>query len=143
MKIHQHISRTCCLTLLALFAAGPAAHAEDWPEWRGKGRGGVWTETGILDKFPAEGLTPVWSKPIRGGYTGPSVADGMVYVTDYERTQGRKGVERALCLREDSGETVWTHEWDVDYGGLAYPYGPRATPTVDGDREGCPIVRGK
>ena len=134
MIIHQHISRTCCLTLLALFATSPAARAEDWPEWRGKGRLGVWTETGILDKFPDEGLTPVWSKPIRGGYTGPSVADGMVYVTDYERTQGRKGVERALCLREDSGETVWTHQWDVEYGGLAYPYGPRATPTVDGGR---------
>ena len=135
MKPHPCIARTCCLTLLALsYATTPAARAEDWPEWRGKGRLGVWTESGILDKFPDEGLTPVWSKPIRGGYTGPSVADGMVYVTDYERTEGRNGIERALCLREDTGETVWTHQWDVAYGGLNYPYGPRATPTVDGDR---------
>ena len=135
MKPHPCIARTCCLTLLALsYATTPAARAEDWPEWRGKGRLGVWTESGILDKFPDEGLTPVWSKPIRGGYTGPSVADGMVYVTDYERPEGRNGIERALCLREDTGETVWTHQWDVAYGGLNYPYGPRATPTVDGDR---------
>ena len=38
--------------------------------------------------------------------------------------KAEKASERALCLREDSGETVWTHEWDVEYGGLAYPYGP-------------------
>src|SRR4051794_10104306 len=34
--------------------------ADDWPEWRGKGRTGVWNETGILDEFPKEGLTFKW-----------------------------------------------------------------------------------
>ena len=26
--------------------------ATDWPEWRGKGRRGVWEEDGILQSFP-------------------------------------------------------------------------------------------
>jgi outer membrane protein assembly factor BamB len=29
---------------------------------------------------------------------------------------------------------LWTRAWDADYGGMSYPNGPRATPTVDGER---------
>ena len=122
------------LVALSIFIHAGPLPAEDWPEWRGKGRGGVWKETGILAKFPTDGLKATWRTPIAGGYTGPAVADGRVYVTDYRSTQGRKGIERALCLDERTGEILWSHSWDVDYAGLDYPYGPRATPTVDGDR---------
>ena len=108
--------------------------AEDWPEWRGRGRGGVWNESGILERFPEKGLTAAWRTPLRAGYAGPAVADGRVFVTDFERSAGMKGKERALCLEERSGKVLWTREWDVDYGSMSYPNGPRATPTVDGDR---------
>ncbi len=47
---------------------------------------------------------------------------------------GLKGKERALCLDEGSGKIIWTREWDADYKGISYAIGPRATPTVDGDR---------
>ena len=33
-----------------------AIRAEDWPEIRGKGRLGVWNETGIIEKIPDGGL---------------------------------------------------------------------------------------
>ena len=122
------------ICFLLLLAPPVPLHADDWPEWRGKGRRGVWTETGIIDKFPEEGLQATWRTPVAGGYAGPAVADGRVYVTDYTSTEGRKGVERALCLDEQTGKVLWSHSWDTDYAGLAYPYGPRATPTVDGDR---------
>lgn len=117
-----------------ILLAVSTAFAADWPQWRGEGRLGVWTESGILDKFPPNGPERVWSRPIANGYAGPSVADGRVFVTDYRSTAGRKGVERALCLDEKTGDIVWEKEWEVDYAGLAYPLGPRATPTVDGDR---------
>ena len=54
-----------------LQAAGAVA---DWPEWRGRGRLGVWTESGILDRFPAQGLQGVWRTPVHSGYAGPAVA---------------------------------------------------------------------
>ena len=50
-------------TVIAL-GASPAG-AEDWPEWRGAGRQGVWNETGILEKFPDDGLKVRWRTPIR------------------------------------------------------------------------------
>jgi outer membrane protein assembly factor BamB len=111
-----------------------AALGEDWPEWRGKGRRGVWTESGILDKFPEKGLAVAWRTPIHAGFAGPAVASGRVFVTDFEKSAGSKGIERALCLDEKSGKILWTRQWDADYQGISYGIGPRATPTVDGDR---------
>src|SRR5712691_443202 len=72
--------------------------ADDWPEWRGKSRLGVWNESGILDEFPKDGLAIQWRTPIKGGYSGPSVADGRVFVTDFTRALNTKGSERILCL---------------------------------------------
>ena len=115
------------------------AYADDWPEWRGKGRSGIWTETGILDTFPENGLTFKWRVPIRAGYAGPAVADGRVFVLDRVETPGSRtmdGTERLLALDEATGDVLWTYEWPATYRMLvgSYATGPRATPTVDGDR---------
>ena len=125
--------------LLSLGAPGRAQNQEhDWPEWRGRGRRGVWTETGILETFPDSGLKAAWRTPIRSGYAGPAVADGRVFVSDayFPDPKRTRAVERALALDERTGEILWTHEWETDYAGLqlVYAIGPRATPTVDGDR---------
>lgn len=52
------------------------------------------------------------------------------------RADGLKGKERLIALDEKTGKILWTYEWDSDYTGLmqSYAIGPRATPTVDGDR---------
>src|SRR5688572_216179 len=121
-----------CAAIASVAAA--VMHAEDWPEFRGKGRTGVWIETGILDTFPKEGLKVLWRTPVRGGYAGPAVADGRVFVVDYLETKRPRGTERAVALDEKTGKILWTREWEVNYGGIRYAFGPRATPTVDGDR---------
>ncbi len=114
--------------LIAWLCLAVATTAEDWPEWRGAGRDGVWTEDGVLDRFPQGGLDFRWRTPIRAGYAGPSVAAERVFVTDYQA-----GTERLLALDESSGAVLWSVEWPADYKGLDYESGPRATPTVDGD----------
>jgi outer membrane protein assembly factor BamB len=119
----------------ALLAFGCAViTAEDWPEFRGKGRLGVWNETGILETFPSEGLKIRWRTPIRAGYAGPAVADGRVFVADFLETGRLRGTERAIALDEKTGKILWTHEWQAAYPGMLYAYGPKATPTVDGNR---------
>jgi outer membrane protein assembly factor BamB len=125
-------------TLLAGIAAGPTLSAEDWPQWRGADRLGIWTETGIVREFPDEGLEVKWRTPVNGGYAGPAVADGRVFVLDYVETEPRTmdGTERLLALDEETGAVLWSHEWTTTYRMLMFTYatGPRATPTVDGDR---------
>jgi outer membrane protein assembly factor BamB len=113
-----------------------SATAEDWPEWRGKGRLGVWNETGVIDQFPANGLEIEWRVPVNRGFSGPAVRDGRIYITDFAPASRLRGQERALCLDEKTGKILWTREWDADYTGLmeTYAIGPRATPTVDGER---------
>ena len=113
--------------------------AEDWPQWRGADRLGIWHEDGIIDRFPESGLKVSWRAPVGSGYAGPAVADGRVFLLDWrEDPQSRTldGTERAVALDEQTGETLWTHEWQTSYRMIqtAYAIGPRATPTVDGDR---------
>ena len=128
-----------CLALAGcvLLTVGPAL-ANDWPEWRGTGRVGVWAETGIVQELPAE-LKVKWRVPINSGFSGPAVVDGRVFITDWAEDPASRtmdGTERAIALDEETGEILWTHEWPTSYRMLmgSYAIGPRATPTVDGDR---------
>src|SRR5678809_543502 len=88
---------------LALLAAN--ALAEDWPQWRGPTRDGVWTETGLVEKFASDKLEPKWKAPIGSGYSGPTVAKGKVYVMD--RLTKPEEVERILCFEEQTGKPLW------------------------------------
>jgi outer membrane protein assembly factor BamB len=58
--------------VLALLSAG--LRGDDWPQWLGPERDGVWREAGILSEFPEGGPPIVWRTPIHGGYAGPAVA---------------------------------------------------------------------
>ena len=122
----------------AVGAAAPTA-ADDWHQWRGVDRLGVWHETGILEQFPNEGLQVLWRVPIGSGYAGPAVADGRVFVLDWvedPQTRTLDGTERLIALDESTGALLWTYEWHTSYRMLMQTnaIGPRATPTVDGDR---------
>ncbi|MCH2365311.1 MAG: pyrrolo-quinoline quinone, partial [Planctomycetes bacterium] len=59
-----------------------AAHGDDWPQWLGPQRDGVWREKGIIEKFPEKGPRLRWKAPLGGGYSGPAVAAGRVFVMD-------------------------------------------------------------
>ena len=126
------------LGLLAVAAAAPVV-ADDWAQWRGPDRLAVWQEDGIIETFPEDGLKVKWRTPLRSGFAGPAVAGGRVFVLDWlEDPQSRTldGTERLVALDEETGEVLWTHEWTTTYRMLmaSYAVGPRATPTVDGDR---------
>ncbi len=112
-------------------------HADDWPQWGGPQRDLVWRETGITQQL-SEGLLPrVWSTPIGEGYSGPAVADGKVFITDAVHPDPNSGkaeiTERVHCLDIETGEIIWTHEYECLYA-ISYPAGPRATPSYDDGR---------
>ncbi|MBG86721.1 MAG: dehydrogenase [Verrucomicrobiales bacterium] len=119
------------LSVLLLCSVAFALHADDWPQWRGPNRDGAWRETGIIEKFPAKQIARKWSVPIGGGYSGPTVANGRVYVTDrIERPEQ----ERIHCVDFKTGKKLWTHEYAVSYRDVNYPAGPRAAVTIDEGR---------
>ena len=73
---------------VVLFAVGSLAEADDWPQWRGPQRDGIWRETGIVEKLPPE-LKYRWKTDIGGGFAGPAVVGRRVYVTDRVVTAGQ------------------------------------------------------
>jgi outer membrane protein assembly factor BamB len=120
-------------TFLALFfAPASVCRADDWPQWRGPNRDGVWRETGIIEKFDKPQLDIQWRAEIGPGYSGPTVADGRVYVTD--RQTEPKQVERVLCFSAADGQPLWSHTYDCPYEGISYTAGPRAAVTIDEGR---------
>jgi len=117
---------------LQLGIAAPSALSDDWPQWRGPQRDGVWRETGLLESFPEEGLPARWRAAIGPGYAGPTVANGRVYVAD--RLTEPEEVERIHCLDWETGEVLWTRSYSCDYRGLSYDAGPRCAVLVHRER---------
>jgi outer membrane protein assembly factor BamB len=119
--------------LLLLLALIPAvASADDWPQWRGPNRDGVWRETGIIDRFSGPEIPLRWKAPLGAGYTGPTVAEGRVLVSD--RVTDPLEQERVHCFDAETGQPLWTHAYDCKYEGFSFRAGPRASITIDEGR---------
>jgi outer membrane protein assembly factor BamB len=130
----NRISALALLSLLGVTLA-LAARAKDWPQWRGLNRDGVWSETGVGETFPTNGLKVRWRAPVGYGYSSPIVAQGRVYVTDSQLDKQPKARERVLCFDEESGKSLWTNSHEVIFPDWAFTpgqeKGPNATPIVE------------
>ena len=109
-----------------------AIRAEDWPQWRGPNRDGVWSEIGILESFPSGGLKIRWRAPVGLGWSSPVVATDRVYLIDSE-LMAPKVKESVHCFDAATGKALWTFSYDVTYPDWAFTgagMGPTATPIV-------------
>lgn len=134
--------RRVLLVAACLTGFSAASPADDWPQWMGPNRDAVWNEAGILKNFKTVPKQR-WKVAIGGGYSGPAVAGGKVYVADKLCRPGAGAVEpadpfalislpaieRLLCLDAASGKEIWRHEHEVVYK-MQYPCGPRCAPLV-------------
>ena len=131
--------------LAALLCLAPVALADDWPQWLGPKRDGVWREPNIIEKLPEGGPKVLWRVPVGMGYSGPAVAGDRLYLMDRVLAKGQanpanafaktavQGTDRVLCFDAATGKQVWHHDYESEYR-VSYAAGPRVTPTVDGDR---------
>jgi len=119
-------------TVLACALICPMLWADDWPQWRGPCRDGVWRETGIIDEFDGPQIEIRWKAPISGGYSGPTVAAGRVYVSD--RVTEPREMERVHCFDAETGRKIWSCDYPCNYAAIHYRAGPRASVTLDDGR---------
>jgi outer membrane protein assembly factor BamB len=140
------MQRQWIIRLILAFTCSSLAtvRADDWPQWMGPQRDSVWRETGIIKSIPKSGLKVKWRVPVAGGYSGPAVVGGKVFLTEYAREAGTltnnpgertelTGKERVRCFDAASGKEVWNYEYPCKYS-ISYACGPRATPTVSGGK---------
>lgn len=105
----------------------PAARAGDWPQFLGPQRNAVSPEKGLARSWPPEGPRKLWSVPLGGGFAGPSVMGGEVFVLDRVGTDGsEKDVLRCLALQD--GAERWSFSYDA--AGNFSIEGSRTTPTL-------------
>lgn len=121
-------------TQLAGLATAPlqtptSAPSGGWPQWFGPNRDGVAPPGPLRTDWAANPPKVLWTAPCGGGYSSFAVVGNKVYTTD------RKGEEdRLLCLDAATGKELGVYANGVQYTGVGYGAGPRATPAVDGNR---------
>jgi len=118
--------RLLLITILGIIHIN--AHTQDWPDWRGKSRDAVWETSGIVESFDSDVIDEKWSTPIGPGYSGPTVSEGKVYVTD--RLERPTQAERVLCFDEQTGKQLWVHQYDCVYENVGYQAGPRTSVVI-------------
>ena len=124
------------LTSLACTAAAPPAEVKvtrtgvDWPRFLGPNFDNVSPEKGILTNWPKGGLRKVWQCELGIGYPPPVIAEGRLFHFDRFDNSCRLTARNA-----ETGELLWKYEYPTTYEDrYGYDPGPRASPTVDGDR---------
>ena len=130
--------KRCAWSLIGLLLYSTAAFAEssasfDWPQWQGPDRTAVSKETGLLQEWPKDGPPLAWKTTGLGkGMGGIAVSSGRIYTTgdDAENTAW------LYVFNESDGKPAWSAKIGPggNPGNVFKPFGPRATPTVDGDR---------
>jgi outer membrane protein assembly factor BamB len=127
--------RTVPVILVLLAAAGIAAHAEDWPQFRGPTGQGHSSERGLPTEW-SESRNVTWKAPVPGrGWSSPVVAGGRVWLTTSIKERGAS--LRALAFDVDTGrEAVNVEVFHIRNGDLTNAKNSHASPTpiVDGDR---------
>ena len=117
------------LFIAATIIVMAAVASAETPRFRGPEGDGKFTATGLLREWPTDGPPKVWTAEGFGeGYSSVAVSDGKIYVTGM--TPDRTGHLYILDLEG-------TVQGKISYGPETlddWAPGPRATPTIDGNR---------
>lgn len=123
--------RRCYAPVLAFGAllAVSAAHAADWPQWRGPDRTGISKETGLNTDWKTNPPKLLWMVDGMGsGYAGVSIAGDRIFTT------GNTGQGQAVvALNKADGKILWRTPLTDSDPRHGYD-GSRCTPSIDGDR---------
>jgi outer membrane protein assembly factor BamB len=122
------LSRHLASLVLAVICAATPAVAADWPQFRGPERNGKSSEADLLEEWPEDGPPLAWkAEGIGGGYSSVSAVGDRVY-TMGDLADG----QFVFAVERPAGKILWRTRVGPahkdSYGG------PRATPTVDGER---------
>lgn len=89
----------------------PADLPGSWPQFRGPQRDGFPEESAnLLREWGSQGPRQLWSVSLGEGYAGPAVANGRVYLLDYDR---EKQQDALRCLSLADGREIWRFTYPI------------------------------
>ena len=101
----------------------------NYPQFLGRDRDGIARGVRLARDWKARPPEELWRQSIGLGWSAFAV------VGDYALTQEQRGdKELVVCYELKTGKPRWTHEHEVRFRDSQGGDGPRATPTVVGDR---------
>jgi outer membrane protein assembly factor BamB len=109
-------------------AAAAQAFAQEWPQFLGPERNGVYRGPALAETWPSRGPRVVWRRQVGQGFSGPVVAQGRVIL--FHRVSNQEVVE---SLDPRTGMTQWRYAYPTTYrDDFGFDEGPRAVPVVAG-----------
>src|SRR5258708_4897652 len=84
--------------------------AQDWPQFLGPQRNGVYSGPPLATTWPAGGPRRVWQKPIGTGFAGPVIAGGRVIL--FHRVSDEEVVD---ALDAKTGASQWHAAYRTSY----------------------------
>ena len=110
--------------------AGVSLIAQDWPQFLGPGRDGIYEGPALAREWMGESPREIWRRAVGEGFAGPVVAKGRVLLFH------RVGEEEVLeAFMADTGEPVWRYAYPTTYrDDFGFDEGPRSSPVVDAGR---------
>jgi outer membrane protein assembly factor BamB len=119
------------LAALADAPLTPPERGTGWPQWLGPTRDGRAPDGPLNADWAAKPPKLLWTTPCGGGHSSFALVNGLLVTQDYSA-----GNERVIGLDAATGAARWTVTVPVNYDGFdaTYANGPRATPSIDGDR---------
>ena len=101
----------------------------DYPQFQGPGRDAVVSDLRLATDWSSRPPRLLWHRPVGPGWSAFAVS-GMTAVT-----QEQHGDQEAIIAYHLlSGDILWRHDIPARYSNPIAGTGPRATPTVSGDR---------
>lgn len=108
------------------FASVIPLAAEDWPQFLGPERNGVYRGPALAETWGAGGPRVVWRKTIGAGFSAPVVVQGRLIL--FHRVSNSEVVE---SLDARTGESQWRYAYPTSYrDDFGFDEGPRAVPVV-------------
>jgi len=109
--------------------AHPADLPGAWPQFRGPDRRGSVTGDALPHAWPGGRPRELWSVAVGEGYAGPAIANGCVFLMDYDR-DAQQDVLRCLSLAD--GNEIWRYAYPI---AIKRNHGmTRTVPAVNADR---------
>ena len=126
----RHTKRNLSLWIFILIGAiSMESNAQDQHGWRGPGRDGIYTETGLLKEWPAEGPEQLWeTEDVGKGYSSPVIVTGHLYITGLNEDEDKEIFSAYTLDGKKTYEVIYGTPWLKSYPEA------RTTPTIVGTK---------